>query len=217
MTSDDEVEGVIQKITELKKHNAELRWSDFAILVRSNDAAIQFTNYLKKADLPYNFLALRGLYTKPVILDVLAYFKMLDNYHESPSLFRVLTTDHVDIIQEDLVKIMNYANKKTISLYEALRRLTEVIGVSQDAQVKVRKLLALIEKHTKIAEKRGVLEVFLAYMQDSGILPQLLKEESSEDVLQMEYLQAFFKRIKNLPKKRMILHCVDLWQKWSLS
>lgn len=194
---DDEVSGVVSHIINTKKAEKNLSWSDFAILVRSNDAATYFTNYLKKVDLPYNFLALRGLYNKPVIIDVINYFKLLDNYHESTALYRLLTTDYIDLAHHDLMQITKYANKKTLSLYEACKQLTEIFPLSEDTKKKVKFVLQLIEKHTEIAKQRSVVEVFIAFLQDTGILQQLLKEESLEDKLKMDYLQAFFKRVKN--------------------
>ncbi|NIV98823.1 hypothetical protein GWN26_06590, partial [Candidatus Saccharibacteria bacterium] len=91
---EDEVHGVVEKIVELKSKDKELSWDDFVILVRSNDAAGPFSNYLQRQGIPYQFLALKGLYTRPVVKDILAYFDLLDNYHESASLYRILSLPH---------------------------------------------------------------------------------------------------------------------------
>lgn len=195
-TLEDEVAGIAQELMKLKKENPQTAWSDMAILVRSNEAATQFTNYFKKIELPYTFVALRGLYTKPIIVDVVNYCKLLDNYHESTALYRILSSEYVGVSHNDLMTLMRFANRKTLSLYETLKRITEVIGVSGDTKAKVAKLLTHIEKHTEMAQKRAVTEVFVAFLKDLGILQQLLKEESVEDKVQMEYLQAFFKRLQ---------------------
>lgn len=47
---------------------------------------------LRIRQIPCQFMSMRGLYYKPIILDCLAYLKLLDNYHESAALYRVLNS-----------------------------------------------------------------------------------------------------------------------------
>ena len=67
---------MIKKVLEILKKDKEANYNDFVILVRANDSAIPFIKALERAGLPYQFLASRGLYSKPVILDVISYFKL---------------------------------------------------------------------------------------------------------------------------------------------
>ncbi len=84
----------ILEIYESQKDDKEpISWSDFAILVRANDTADAYVKELNRYNIPNQFMSWRGLYYKPLILDILAYFRLLDNYHESTSLFRVLNMD----------------------------------------------------------------------------------------------------------------------------
>jgi len=196
-TLEGEVEGVVKKIAAIKKSRPELSWADFAILVRANDSATHFTNFLRKTDIPFQFLALKGLYTKPVILDVIAYFKLLDNYHEGPAMFRVLSSPFMDLNYEDMLSIINYAHRRTWSVYQTLRRISEV-GKIKDLHTisKLNHLIKMIDAHTELAKRKGVAEVFIAFLQQSKILDQLLKDESAEDRMNMEFLQSFYKRIQ---------------------
>src|SRR3989344_2740929 len=66
----EEVNKIINKILEILKKDKEANYNDFAILVRANDAANHFVKALERAGLPYQFLASRGLYSKPIILDI---------------------------------------------------------------------------------------------------------------------------------------------------
>ncbi|MCK4554346.1 UvrD-helicase domain-containing protein, partial [Candidatus Parcubacteria bacterium] len=131
----DEVRQVVEKIADLKieyqrldaagahtnENKESISWNDFAILVRANESAKDFCNALDIAGLPYQYLASRGLYAKPVIMDIIAYLKMLDNYHESPALYRVLNLPIFDFSYQELVNFNYVANKKAWSLYTVLR------------------------------------------------------------------------------------------------
>jgi len=193
-TLDEEVGKTIKKIFEILKKDKEAGYNDIAILVRANSAANAFTKALERAGLPYQFLASRGLYSKPVVLDVISYFKLLDNYHESPAVYRILNLPFLGIPYEDIVKITQYSHRKTKSLYEALEELVLISGISVKTQEKVAFILSLIKKHTILSRTKIVSEVFLSFLGDSGYLKYLASKDDKE---QMDILNQFYKRIKS--------------------
>src|SRR3989344_4645686 len=85
-----EVDSVLKKIDELRAGDSSLRWNDFAILARSHATLEPFLNKFDASGIPYIYFANKGLYSKPIILDILAYLHLLDNYHETAALYRVL-------------------------------------------------------------------------------------------------------------------------------
>lgn len=193
---EDEIKGIITKIADLKSKNNDSKWSDFAILVRANESATQFTNFLRKTNLPYQYVALKGLYTKPIILDILNYFKLLDNYHESSAVFRMLRSPIVSILDAEITKINHYASKKSISLFEALRQAASIPGVSKETVSEINKLLALVEKHTLLTRDKTVGEIMLAFLNDSNYL-EILKLDDAIAKQQSELLNQLYKRIQD--------------------
>lgn len=79
-TGDEEITGVINKIWELKEMDGKASFSDFAILTRTNETANSFSRALERAGIPYDFVSSKGLYTNPLILDVISYFKTIVNF-----------------------------------------------------------------------------------------------------------------------------------------
>ncbi len=193
---DDEVRGVIQKILDIKKKDKDVSWQDFAILVRANDSATSFINFLRKTNVPYQFVAMRGLYAKAIILDIINYFKLLDNYHESAAVFRLLRSPIVNITDEELTKLCHFANKKNFSLYEALKIASTVFGVSTETISQINFFLSLIEKHTALSREKTVGEVMLAFMQDSKYLEKILQADEAIAKQNADYLNQFYNRIK---------------------
>lgn len=195
-TLDDEVRGVIQKILDIKKKDQKASWQDFAILVRANDSATAFTNFLRKTNVPYQFVAMRGLYGKAIILDILNYFKLLDNYHESPAVFRLLRSPIVNISDEEITRLTHFANKKNFSLYEALKIASTVFGISPESISQINFFLSLVEKHASLSREKTVGEVMLAFMQDSKYLEKIVQADEEIAKQNAEYLEQFYKRIK---------------------
>ncbi|MFA4998654.1 MAG: UvrD-helicase domain-containing protein [Candidatus Paceibacterota bacterium] len=191
---DEEIGGVVRKILEILKRDKEVNYNDIAILARTNDVANSFAKALERAGLPYQFLASKGLYSKPVILDVISYFKLLDNYHESSAVFRILNLPFLGILYEDIVKLTQYSSRKAKSLYEALEELPLVSNVSSKTQEKINFLLSLVKKHTALSREKTVSEILVAFLEDSGYLKYLVDKEDKE---QLDILDQFYRRIKN--------------------
>lgn len=191
-TQESEARGVAGKIEELKKNDTELNWDAFCVLVRANDHAEIFINEFERRGLPYVFLAARGLFTKPLILDLLAYLRLLDNYHESAALYRVLAMPIWNIDHGDVVELSYLARKKTWSLYEALHRLDEA-KVGQESRKGIRKILDYVKTHTELANTKPVGEVLLHFLNDSGYLQSITKDETVESQQQVSLLRQLFK------------------------
>jgi len=194
-TAEDEAKAVIQKIIKKKEQN-KAEWSDFAILIRANSSAEIFISYLNQLQIPYQFLAMKGLYNKPVILDVINYFKLLDNYHESSAVFRVLNYDYLNIPSSELIKLVHFAKRKSISLYETICQAAAVPEIGRATVEILGKLVSQVENHTQKAKNKKSSELFLNFIHESGYLKHLTRNEDLQTKEQVGYLQQFFQKIQ---------------------
>lgn len=188
---------VAEKIQALKKQDPEITWSDFAILVRANSAAAPFMDALAVAGIPAVFYSLKGLYNKPIILDVIALFKLLDNYHESSALYRILNMPLWPIVQTDFAKLTYESKKRTESLFETLRKADTIFGLNDQTRLNIKKILALIDKYSAIAKTKSIAELYSELLQDSGYLKYLVDQNNQASAEQLGYLQQFYERLKN--------------------
>lgn len=192
-TQNQESRGVIEKIKELLKKDKESSFNDFAILSRTNASANIFAKALERAGLPHQFLASRGLYSKPVILDIISYFKVLDNYHESSAVFRILNLEFLNISQNDIIKITQYSRRKAQSVFESLKELPLISGLSDNTVNQINFILNLIEKHTKKAKKRNASEILIGFLNDSGYLKYL---SNNNDKYSIDLINQLYKKIR---------------------
>ncbi|MBI4812468.1 UvrD-helicase domain-containing protein [Candidatus Falkowbacteria bacterium] len=190
----EEVRVVVEKIADIKVRDKNSSWNDFAILVRANDAAKDFCAALDAAGLPYQFLASRGLYSRPVIMDIIAYLKLLDDYHESRAMYRVLNLPIFNFSHYELVNFNYWAGRKSWSLYEVLRNGAALM-FDKDVLEKIDKVLSLIAKHTALVREKAVSEVILAFLSDSGYLKYLMSKEERKAMEAANYLNQFIKRV----------------------
>jgi len=200
-TQEQEARKVAEKIIHLRNTPrvsaiSALSWSDFAILIRANHEADVFMRALDAGGVPYEFLASRGLYAKPLVMDILAYFRLLDNYHESSALYRLLTSSVFSVNHEDVVKLLNEARKKTLSLFEACQTLAMSSDISEESRKKIAQLLKLIERHTALSRQKPASRVLYALINDSGMLATILKDQVQEKFDAINILRQLFKKIE---------------------
>ncbi len=198
-TLDAEVFAVIKKIQELKTENSNATWDDFAILVRANGHAKPFLNMLETHGIPYEFLASGGLYRQPVVLDVLAFLRIVARQYEDDSWYRLMRIPCISVDSTDVQKIVSGAKRKTISYFEALSHAKELY-VSDASIVHLDTLISSVKKGIEVAKHEKPTAVLYNFMEQSGYLKYLTHKEiegDTEITRQIHYLNQFFDLIRS--------------------
>jgi DNA helicase-2/ATP-dependent DNA helicase PcrA len=97
LTLEEEAEKVAEKILEIKK-NEVASWDDFLILARANSHVEPFIAEFEKRGIPFEFLASSGLFHQPIVMDAINFLKVIDQYRESSSLYRLLLLPFFNIL-----------------------------------------------------------------------------------------------------------------------
>ncbi len=194
-TVERQANGVIKKIVDIK--TAEKReWRDFAILVRANSQADPFIKILDRNNIPYQFVASKGLYTQPEVMDLLSYLTVLDSFLDSTSLYRVTRIPVFQFDPQDVIRLMAYARRKNLSLYEAMDEVESVAGIKAATKKSIVKLFDLLKKHAALARDKKVSEVLVEFLRDSGYMKILEKRDTLETEQRFQNIVELFKRIQ---------------------
>ena len=196
---EDEVAKVVEKISDLKVEGVD--WKDFAILVRSNNAGTDFAQALERHKIPFQFLALSGLYTKSVILDLLAWIRIVDDSYDSPSMYRILTQEMHSFSERLVMDLNHLARKEGRSLFQACETATTSSDFDPEDSEKLRTLIDQIEGYQKEARTRRVGELFIVIAKETGYLEWMntLDERLKQD--SFGYLQQFYERLKGFERR----------------
>jgi len=187
---------VAEKILELKAADSTVTWDDFAILGRSHDSLEPFIALLEEWEIPYLYFANRGLYRKNIILDVIAYFKLLDNYHETAAMYRVLNFPVFGVAGPAIIELSHFARKKSLSLYEAARQAEGALALDEHSGKGIKKLLQLLEKHQRTAKEKSTEQVFIETVNDLDFAAQAIG-----DFQNGRFLETFRRRIQDFQVK----------------
>jgi DNA helicase-2/ATP-dependent DNA helicase PcrA len=191
--AEQEVQGVVNEIIKAVKEGKGARFSDFAILLRANESAQAFVRACERSGVPAQFAALKGLYAKPAVLDIISYLKLLNNFHENSAMWRVLNMPFLMIPGLDVAKITQSSAKKSQSIYDSLLEASSIPGLSHHAAAGIAKLMKMMARHSELSRRKNVSELALAFLQDSGYLQHLTRTEQRSEI---EYIGQFYEKMK---------------------
>lgn len=194
-TLEDEIEATVGTIIKLHDDQGG-EWSDFAILVRGNDSAEPFLEALERAGVPFRFMALSGLYTKPVILDALSYMRVIDLPYNSPAMYRVISHPRLGISESDLAELMMYVKRKGLALSDAMRSASMAFGVSLEGKQRMLEVLDIIASLRGRAKRLPVTELFVEVLKTTGLLADCQSYSELEQQEIFRQLDRFLSRLK---------------------
>jgi len=215
-TSQNEVEAVVNKIIELYNQenktrdtrykkipisnsqitNSQISWNDFAILIRANSMAEPFSLALEQAKIPYIFMASKGLYAKPMVMDIIAYLKVIDSYHESRALFRILNWPLYNLDPKVISSIGYLARKKSWSFYKAMKASPAELKLSQPNYQTIGKILSLVDRGSVMAKSNSTSQIVLDFLSASGWESYLLKIDTQSSRDRLRNINQFYKVIQ---------------------
>lgn len=196
---EDEADLVVKKISTLTE-TKRYAYKDFAILVRANDHAQSFIRAMQHAGIPYQFLGPGKLFQQEEIKDIVAYLKILANFEDSASLYRILTMSIFAIEPRDIAAVFNYAKRKNMFIFEALEKIAQGINdiVLQDhTKGMIEKIVSMIKNHLKRVPKDSAGQILYYFLQDSGLLPMMLSPEKPTDEKKVQNIAKFFDKLKS--------------------
>jgi len=115
----DESRYIASKIRELSDSEGR-RYSDFAILYRTNAQSRVLEEHLMKEGIPYRIYSGLRFYERQEIKDILAYLRLVHNPADRVSFARIINVPRRGIGQITLARILEYAEEQELPVLEAL-------------------------------------------------------------------------------------------------
>ncbi|MBI4059047.1 UvrD-helicase domain-containing protein [Candidatus Microgenomates bacterium] len=192
---ENEADEVAKKILELVK-SEKRPWSDFSILVRANNQTEPFSRALSRLGMPYQFLGPGQLFRQEEIKDLIAYLKILVNFDDNLSFYRVLSMDYFNISARDIAAIVNYAKRTNLCLFEACEEIDKIF-VNPQTREKIKIFCQMFNKHLKAKRNATAGQVLFYFLEDSGMLAGMASSEQSvENQKKTQNMARFFDKLK---------------------
>ncbi len=165
---------------------AERRFYDFSILYRTNAQSRVLEEALRIDGIPYIIVGGVKFYERKEVKDVLAYLKVLVNPADSISLKRIINFPLRGIGDSTIQKLELYAFEKNRSIYEALKYVDEIQGITDKTVKRISNFYKLLKKYHSLQEKVSPTELATSLVEETSILKQYKEDPSVESQTRAE-------------------------------
>jgi DNA helicase II / ATP-dependent DNA helicase PcrA len=212
MSESDEAQFVAGKIKEYVD-SGKRKYSDFAILYRTNAQSRVMEEVLLKSNINYKIVGGIKFYDRKEIKDILAYLRLIANPNDDISLVRIINVPKRGVGASSLDKIMSYAAANGLSIFEALGEI-EQIGLSARIVTPLVQFRQQIEHWGQMQEYLSVTELVEEVLDKSGYRDMLRAEKTLEAQSRLENIDEFLSVTKHFENtnddKSLIAFLTDL-------
>ena len=197
----DEAYFVAAEINRIK--TIDRKYSDFAILYRTNAQSRTFEEALSNRGIPYRVLGGLRYYDRKEIKDMLCYMRLVQNHADDLALTRIINEPKRGIGGKTLEKLTALASVRQESLFETLLDEEVVSSFSAKASANIEKLAELIamlsieQSNMRISDLYDELLVKTGYLKDLEDQNTLEAESRIENL--MEFKSVIYDYEKNDP------------------
>lgn len=184
----DEGRFIAREIIKRKKSGG--RFSDCAVLYRTNAQSRAIETELMSANIPYKVLSGLRFYDRKEIKDIIAYLRLIHNPNDDMSLIRVINEPKRKIGATSVAKLNIIALENDISMFEVARRADEFPEL-KSAAAKMKGFVKLIDELAQMKEDTPVSELLSETEKRSGYIEMLVNENTVESRTRLENLGEF--------------------------
>jgi len=195
-----EADAVARTIEE-KVDTGNYLYKDFAILVRANQDAEPFMRAFNMRRIPYSFTGNRGLYRREEIRTLAAFMSILTDPTDSLSLYQLAGSEIYRLDMETLIRCANLADRKNLKLEEVLiqfKNEPDLFTASSQAMTVVTRLLQDLRQFREESRRYPASVLLYRFLQQTGYLTELTKNESLEAELKIKNIGEFFEKIRRI-------------------
>jgi len=178
----NEAEFIVSQIVKLKEENSESKFSDFAVLYRTNAQSRAIEEVFLHLGLPYVLIGGTRFYERKEVKDILAYLKVLANEKDTISFKRIMKLG-----KGRLNKFLDFQesfkeNQTTIEILDQITKATDYLSFYDEKDEEDRQRLENIKELRSVAIEFPNISDFLENVSlvEQEYLPDHPKQDSEK-------------------------------------
>jgi DNA helicase II / ATP-dependent DNA helicase PcrA len=181
---------VTEEISRLVKESG-CRYSDFALLYRTNAQSRSFEEAMVQRSLPYRVIGGVRFYERKEIKDLLAYLRLVHNPADKIGLGRVINVPKRGIGEAGLSRFVYFLEERNYSALEGFEHLSDIQDLPARTAKPLEGFFELLQKWTLQKDQVSVKELTETILRESGYLKELKDEGTIEAQGRLENLDEF--------------------------
>ena len=195
MNGYEEAEYVVGEISRAHRENGA-KYKDCAVLYRTNAQSRLFEEKCLLANIPYKIVGGVHFYARKEIKDLLCYLKTIDNSRDDLAVRRIINVPKRGIGATTLGRIQDYADKMSVSFYDALRVAEEVPSIGRSLS-KIDGFVTFIQSFKSKAESYTVRELLEEVIELTGYVAELKAEDTEESQARIENIDELISKTES--------------------
>ena len=210
----DEARYIAQEIDRI--HSSEFKYSDFAILYRTNAQSRTFEEALSARELPYRVLGGTRYYDRKEIKDIMGYMRLVQNTADDLSLARIINEPKRGIGDKTLDKLKSLASVRNESLFDSLTDDEIVEGLPSKAVESIKTMIVTLRQFNAEKDNLKVSDIYDGLLVRTGYLKSLELQNTVESEGRIENLLEFKSVIYDYEKENPQLSLSEFMEKVAL-
>lgn len=191
----EEAAGIAGDISHLVRTGG-YRYSDFAILYRTNAQSRIFEEKLVQESIPYRIVGAINFYARKEIKDLLCYLKTINNPNDDIAVKRIINIPRRGIGATTIGRVTEYGIDRGISFFDALREADYIDGCARAAS-RIHSFVNLIDRlATSLAAPdfslKGLIDEII---ECTGYVKELEIEDTVEANARLENIDSLLNKI----------------------
>ena len=173
----EEAEYIADDIAKKQKEKV-VRYSDCAVLFRTNAQTRLVEEKFIIKGIPYDVVGGTNFYARREIKDLLAYLKTIENGRDDVAVRRIINVPKRGIGLTTVERVGEYADERNISFYDAIRETDQIVGLGK-ASAKIASFTTMIQAFRSKMEFYSLSELLKDVIETTSYIIEL--EASSEE------------------------------------
>ena len=187
----DEANFVASNIWEL--HNsAQRKFTDFAILYRTNSQTRAFEDSLRRKNIPYRVYGGLSFYQRKEVKYLVSYLRLLINENDGEALSRIINYPVRGIGETTQNKLIVFADSHSISVSQVLDNLgfyAPRLNLNNGILTKLSDFWSMIKAFQVMLKEENVYNVTMEVAKRSGLIKFLKNDQTPEGISRVENVQ----------------------------
>ena len=185
----EEADIVVNKIIELRRRE-QLKYSDYAILYRTNAQSRVFEEAMRKRSIPYRIYGGLSFYQRKEVKDVIAYFRLVVNPNDEEAFKRIINYPARGIGDTTLGKIVAAASEYGVSLWTVLLEpLAYGLNFNKGVTAKLQAFKTLMLGFMNDSLTKNAAEMGQDIIQRAGIMNEVCQDNTPENLSRKENIE----------------------------
>lgn len=202
MTDGDEGRFVASSIFE-NAMSQQMKYSDFAVLYRTNAQSRAMEDALRKKDIPYRIYGGLSFYQRKEIKDVIAYLRLILNPKDEEALKRVINYPARGIGQTTIDKLIVAANHYERSMFEVMEHLDKIdLKINSGTKGKLQDFVTMIKSFQVLNKSYDAFQIAEHVTKKTGLLQELKKDGTPEGIARIENIEELLNGMRDFVEEQ---------------